>query len=112
KQAIPAVKFIGKKYNDTDRVNGGFGFAWQQWLEQNWCDPIIEAAGGIDALTNLYEDGFSNLGYMRYKEGEPFEYWIGIFAPPETEIPNGYDGFHIEASNCGICWYKGQEPDI
>lgn len=25
KQAIPAMRFIGMKYGDADRVNGGFG---------------------------------------------------------------------------------------
>ncbi len=29
-QQVPALRFIGKKYGDGDRVNGGFGQQWGQ----------------------------------------------------------------------------------
>ena len=112
KQTIPKVKFIGKKYGDVDRVDGGFGFAWKQWITNNWFEPIEKAAGGREACQAIYEDGNACLGYMRYKEGEPFEYWIGMFTPVDTEVPEGYESVDVEQSNCGICWYYGQEPDI
>lgn len=112
KQSIPAVKFIGKKYGDEDRVNGSFASQWQQWNEQRLFDPIEQAAGGIEACKQLFEDGEAALGFMRYKEGEPFQYWIGMFAPPDTEVPEGYDCIEIKPTEAGICWLKGKEPDI
>ena len=32
-QEVPAFRFIGKKYGDEDRVNGGFGAQWGQAFE-------------------------------------------------------------------------------
>lgn len=112
KQSIPAVKFIGRKYGDDDRVNGSFASQWQQWIEQRLFDPIEQAAGGIDACKQLMEDGEAALGFMRYKEGEPFQYWIGMFTPPDTEVPETYDFIMIQPTEAGICWLKGKEPDI
>ena len=31
RQSIPAMRFIGKKYGDEDRVDGGFGKQWGVW---------------------------------------------------------------------------------
>jgi hypothetical protein len=28
RQSVPAMRFIGKKYYDEDRVDGGFGKQW------------------------------------------------------------------------------------
>jgi hypothetical protein len=36
KQEIPARRFIGKKYNDNDRVNGTFGKHWTDWFQNRW----------------------------------------------------------------------------
>lgn len=112
KQSIPNVRFIGKKYGESDRVDGSFGFQWQEWLKNDSFAPIEKAVGGSEACQTLYEDGDACLGYMRYKEGEPFEYWIGMFTPEGTEVPEGYDSIDIKAANCGICWYYGQESEI
>jgi len=81
-------------------------------VQNNWFDTILQAAGGKEACDSLYEDGNASLGFMRYKEGEPFQYWIGMFTPPNTEVPEGFDFIDLEQSYCGICWYLGQVPDI
>jgi len=112
RQSIPAVRFIGKKYGDADRVDGSYGYHWMQWLDSGWFDIIEQAVGGREALQALYEDGTSSLGYMRYKDGAPFEYWIGMFTPPNTEVPEGFQSFDLKASDVGICWYKGTEDEI
>lgn len=31
----PPTRFIGIKYGDEDRVNGGFGVQWEEWFEKN-----------------------------------------------------------------------------
>src|SRR5690606_27230883 len=93
RQSIPAVKLIGKKYGDADRVDGMYGYHWKQWLENGWFQIIEDAVGGSEVFENLYEDGTAALGFMRYKEGAPFEYWIGMFAPPDAETPKGFDSY-------------------
>lgn len=111
-QTLPSVRFIGKKYSDTDRVDGGFGFAWKDWMDNESFKPIIESAGGQLILDQLYEDGDACLGLMRYKPEEPFQYWIGLFTPESTIVPEGYEYVDFHHSHLGICWYLGQEPDI
>lgn len=113
-QVLPPVRFIGKKYGDSDRVDGSFAFAWQKWMDEDSFMPIIEAAGGQLVLDQLYEDGNACLGLMRYKPDvpDPFQYWIGLFTPASTIVPEGYEYVDFEASHLGVCWYLGQEPDI
>lgn len=43
RQSIPATRFIGKKYGDEDRVNGGFGQQWGEWFQNGWFDVLEEA---------------------------------------------------------------------
>lgn len=112
KQSLPAVQLIGKKYGDADRVDGMFGYYWKQWMDNGWFQTIEDAAGGRESLQSLYEDGTAALGFMRYKEGAPFEYWIGMFAPSNTQVPEGFDSLELGASNVGICWYFGTEDEI
>jgi len=112
KQSIPAVKLIGKKYGDTDRVDGMYGYHWMQWMENGWFQIIEDAAGGKQSLQSLYEDGTAALGFMRYKDGASFEYWIGMFTPPNTQVPDGFDCLALEASDLGVCWYFGTEDEI
>lgn len=112
RQSIPAVKLIGKKYGDADRVDGMFGYHWMQWIDNGWFQKIEDAAGGKEHFQSLYEDGTAALGFMRYKDGAPFEYWIGMFAPPNTQTPEGLDCLELDASNFGICWYLGTEDEI
>ncbi len=112
RQSVPAVKLIGRKYGDADRVDGMFGYHWMQWMDNGWFQTIEVAAGGKESLQSLYEDGTAALGFMRYKDGAPFEYWIGMFTPPSTPAPEGFDYLELGASNLGICWYLGTEDEI
>lgn len=62
--------------------------------------------------TDFFEDAGAYIGMMRYKNGDPFQYWIGIFAPEGVEVPDGYQYIDLPASKLGVCWIHGQEPDI
>lgn len=112
RQSVPAIKLIGKKYGDADRVDGMYGYHWLQWMEKGWLQIIEDAAGGKESLQALYEDGTACLGFMRYKEGAPFEYWIGMFAPSNTPVPEGFDSLELAALDLGICWFLGTEDEI
>ena len=109
KQDIPATRFIGKKYGDADRVNGGFGKQWGNWHSNGWFDTLEQSLGNLE---NSYEDAGAYIAYMRYKKGGTFEYHIGMFLPESTPVPEGYTYFDIPASTLGVCWVKGREPDI
>lgn len=107
RQSLPPVKLIGKKYGDDDRVDGMFAYHWREWINNGWFQLIGDAAGGMESLASLYEDGMASLGFMRYKDGAPLEYWIGMFVPSDTKAPEGFDELALGAIEVGICWYLG-----
>ncbi len=104
-QAIPSVRFIGKKYGDSDRVNGGFGAKWGEAFGSGLFDKIEAAAKEHD----IFEDSGAYIGLMRCKEGEPFEYWIGEFTSADTEVPPEMEYVDFPASNWGIGWVYGND---
>lgn len=108
-QKLPAVRFIGRCFGDPDRVNGGFGKQWGDAFHENWFNTIETAAGGADKCTALYEDGGAYIGLMRHKDGEPFQYWVGMFTPAATAIPDGFGSVDFPESELGVAWIKGKE---
>lgn len=104
RESFPATRFIGKRYGDEDRVNGGFGSQWGEWFNNGWFD-VIEKVGHME------EDSGSYIGLMSCKEGEPFQYWVGMFTPSDTEVPDGFDYIDFAASDLGTCWIYGNEEN-
>jgi hypothetical protein len=107
---VPALRFIGKKYGDKDRVDGLFGKCWEVWFQNGWFGLIEKQFAGD--LKNLYEDSDACIGLMRWKDGEPFEYWIGKFMPAGTNIPDGFDYHDFEKASWGVCWLYGKEGEL
>ena len=107
-QDSPKTRFIGLKYGDSDRVNGGFGKQWSQAFENGLFDRIESAAGKEE----FFEDSGSYIGLMRCREGEPFEYWIGMFTPPETTVPDGLGHVDFDAATLGIGWLYGSGDEL
>ena len=113
RQSIPALRFIGKKYGDSDRVDGTFGAKWDGWFANNWFELLKKNAARAD-----FEDGDAAIGLMRYKEKEPgkeqepFEYWIGIFFPENTPVPDGFEYVDFPASDLGVAWLYGKENEV
>ena len=109
KQDVPALRFIGKKYGNSDRVDGMFGKYWGDWFENGWFD-VIEKQTDKD-LNSLYDDAGAYIGLMREENGE-FEYWIGIFMPEGTTVPEGYNYLDFPKGALGVCWVHGKEEEI
>ena len=113
KQEIPALRFIGKKYGSNDlgnRINGMFGKYWHDWLQNGWFG-IIEKQINENTKT-IYEDGDAYIGLEKYKEGEPFEYWIGMFMPENTPVPDGYEFHDFSKGLLGVCWVYGKQGEV
>ena len=110
RQSIPATRFIGLKYGDELRVNGGFGRQWSEWHEkgrfeflENNCPPAdFEDAGAAIGLMRIKEND-------RHEQTEPFQYWIGMFFPESAEVPEGYDFVDFPASDLGAGWLYGKD---
>jgi hypothetical protein len=113
RQTLPALRFIGKKYSDTDRdEHGSFSSKWGEFFANGWFEDIEKTAGGSDACRDLYEDGDAYLGLMRYAEGQPFQYCVGMFVPSATSVPEGFSAVDFEESALGVCWVHGAENEV
>lgn len=109
-QRVPAVRFIGIKYGDEDRVNGGFGSQWGEWFAN---DRFSKLEGLLtEEFKASYEDAEAYLGFMRWKDGEPFQYWIGMFLPVGTDVPEGFGYIDIPEAKLGVCWLQGPDEEL
>ena len=107
KQSMEEARFIGKKYGDSDRVDGGFGAKWEEWFANGWFDAIdsvIDKNAGA-----ICEDGDAPVGLQRWKDDEPFAYWIGKFTPANTAVPEGFQCKDFPKSTLGVCWVFGED---
>ena len=101
REYIPGVRLIGKRYTDADRKDeGGYAHKWKEWFDQNTAKTFVE----MESLPG-YEDVMIGAMYCK----EEFEYWIGMFFPPETEVPEGFDYADLPKSDLGTCWLYGKE---
>ncbi|MCI8388975.1 MAG: AraC family transcriptional regulator [Clostridiales bacterium] len=110
-QEIPATRFIGKKYTDADRVGGSFGAKWGEAFETGLFG-IIEAASGNTDKNEFFTDSGAYVGLMSASNNESFEYWIGMFTPVGTTVPDGFQYIDLPASKLGIGWVYGDESEI
>ena len=101
KETFPASRFIGRRYTDADRLDGSFGAKWGEWFENNLFEKL-------ESLESLPENGDAFIGAMRVKDGI-FEYWIGMFLPAGTEVPDGYEYADIESIDYGVLWLYGNQ---
>lgn len=109
RQSVPALRFIGKQYADEDRgPDGGFGRQWDEWWANGWFDELDARCGGAPG----FEDGAATIGLMRWKEGDPFQYWIGKFYAPGAQPPEGFARVDFEAADLGVGWLRGKMDDL
>ncbi len=100
RESLPALRLIGKRYVEGDLAkDGGFSGQWDEWMRRDWFKPL-------EVLGSLSENGDAYVGCMRCA-GE-FEYWIGMFFPAGTAVPEGYSSVDIPAGDIGVCWIQGR----
>ena len=107
RQEAPALRFIGKRYSDADRVDGGFGAVWESWFEKGYFGVLEGASSDMEVGYGDVGDSDAYIGLMRWKDGEPFQYWVGMFMPPDTVVPDGFACVDFEAASWGMCWLQG-----
>ena len=100
-ERVPALRFIGKRYTDSDRDSGGgFTERWKEWDREKRF-AVLEALGSAPEHEGAY------VGLMRFSN--EFEYWIGMFFPAETPAPDGYDFVDLPACIFGTTWLYGRD---
>ena len=107
RQSMPHMKLVGKCYREGDRVNGTFGHKWNEWFQNAWFSPLT-----MPDTAEPFADCGAYIGLCRCKEGEPFQYWIGVFLPTDFPVPEGYDSVTLDAGDIGVAWVYGKKPDI
>ncbi len=105
REPVPAMRFIGKKYPD-------FGGWWGEWFANGWFEQIENAMGGIDSIIKIWESGGGYVGLERHADNAPFEYWIGMFTPADTPVPEGFLSVDFPAGSLGTCWIYGKEAEV
>lgn len=110
RQSIPASRFIGIKYGIGDTINRSFGIKWREWMSTNRFDSL-KALFTIEYLAEN-EDGAAYVGLLRWKKDESFEYWIGMFLPAGTVVPQGFAYHDFPAARLGVCWVRGSRAAI
>ena len=107
RQSMGATRFIGKKYGDSDRVDGMFGAKWGEWFENGWFTAIENQWN-----EKPFEDTEAHIGLMRENKEGKFEYWIGCFTPENTTVPEGYQYVDFPTGELGVCWIYGKENEV
>jgi hypothetical protein len=105
RESFPAQKFIGKRYTNADRKDGLFAHKWTEWHQNEWFKLLGEVTGVSNPV----------YGFMRLVPGKfdtTFEYWIGVMAAYDSEVPDGFNTIELDKYDAGICWIKGKEPEI
>lgn len=98
-ESLGKSRFIGLKYTNQDRDQyGSFGAKWMSWFKEKKFSSIEKLA--IDSPA-------AYVGLMRSVPS--FEYWIGVFCPENTTVPDGYQYIDIKELNFGTCWLYGNE---
>lgn len=103
-ETVPAMRFIGKQYADFDH--------WGEWFANGWFDAVEKAMGGVDAIIKIWENGGGYVGLERRKNGDLTEYWIGMFTPENTPVPEGFSGVDFPSMPLGTCWIYGGEWEV
>lgn len=103
-EEFPALRFIGKRYTDADRVGGTFADKWGEWFSKGWFTPLDDLA------SNDVDNGYVGLEIVP-ADRRYWDYWIGCFTPADTLVPEGYSYIDLPASKVGITWVKGREDD-
>lgn len=95
RESCPATRFIGKRYAGSPN--------WGEWWENGWFD-VLEKLPQLAINDNAY------LGAVRIMDGAP-EWWIGMFFPADTEVPEGFDFVDIEPMEYAVFYLYGREDN-
>jgi len=104
-EEFPALRFIGTCYTNDDRVNGNFGSKWGYWIGNDRFTALKQAVKAEPYIEDT-------LGLMTMKGDETgFTYWIGLFFPAGTDVPDGFASLDLPASGIGVGWVKGRDDN-
>jgi predicted transcriptional regulator YdeE len=108
-QEMPATRFIGKKYGCNDMIGHSYSAQWAMWFENGWFSALENLTPANQK--DFFDDASAHIGLMRDVDGEPPQYWIGMFLPAGTAVPQGYAYLDFPARRLGVVWVHGDKSD-
>lgn len=93
RESCPAVRFIGKKYED--RAN------WEEWWKNNWFMKL-------NTNQCIPFNGDAYIGAVHMVRGMP-EYWIGMFFSVNTKVLEGFEYVDIEPQDYAVYYLYDKE---
>ena len=97
RESFPAVRLIGRRYSGEEN----FKKLWEKSFREGLFGPL-------EALPQLEGHDGGYIGAMRIADGM-LEYWIGLFLPAGTAVPEGYDFADIDAMDFAVFWRYGSD---
>ncbi len=104
REDVPAMRFIGKRYSDYS--------GWGEWFANGWFDIVEQAMGGTDNILKIWKNGSGYVGLEHRRDGELVDYFIGMFAPAGTIVPEGFVSVDFPAAGIGTTWIYGKENEV
>ncbi|MDR2036543.1 MAG: GyrI-like domain-containing protein [Bacteroidales bacterium] len=108
-EKVPAQQFIGISYSSKDRDEKlTFGAKWTEWMEKGYFDTILKAN------PDMASDGTTYACMRMTDNGNDIDYRIGLVAPEDAQVPEGFSSIDLPAGELGVCWFRGnsQKNDI
>ncbi len=93
RESFPTTRMIGKKYAQSPN--------WGEWWQNDWFS-VLEEIGPLPINGDAY------IGAVHIVNGMP-EYWIGMFFPADTKVPDGFDFVDMEALEYAVCYLSDKE---
>lgn len=84
-EQLPTVRLIGKRYNGNESIY----IKWKLWKDNHWFSIL-------ENLNSRYANAY--IGAKRIINGG-LEYWIGMFFPPDADVPEGFEYIDIDKIN-------------
>ncbi len=106
-QELPAMKFVGIRYSDKDRLDGDFVHLWREWNDSGRFDHLHELV--TEEFRKEYRDADACIGMSKYYDDNTTIFWIGMFLDTWIKVPEGFDSMEFSPSKLGVCRVFGKE---
>lgn len=98
-ERMPAFRLVGKRYTSVDLdATGMLNDRFNDWFQNGWFNFLFNL-GGLPGHEYTVFCGYENKGTMAW--------WIGVFAPEDTPVPDGFSFVDFPAGIVGMCWMRG-----
>jgi hypothetical protein len=103
KQDMGSKRFIGKKYSSGPE-------AWADFdKDENW--NLLEMLKNKNPTETITLDELNSTIGLISEESGSFEYWLGIFAPFDTVVPEGFQYLDFPKGEICVCWVYGSQDE-